>query len=194
MDRYVTGGVIRAFREKMGMTQSELAQRLNVSDKTVSKWETGRGLPDITLLEPLAAALQVSLTELFSGTDIVNANRGGNLLRSRLYVCPVCGNVIHSLGDAVISCCGITLPPLEAEAFDDAHRPAVEPVEDEIFVSVDHEMTKQHYISFLALVNGDRMQLVKLYPEGNAETRFKKRGRGILYAYCNRHGLMKTTI
>lgn len=194
MDQYITATAIRAFREKQGITQAELAQRLCVSDKTVSKWETGRGLPDITLLEPLAAALKVSLTELFSGQNISNTNRGGNLLRSCLYVCPVCGNIIHTTGAAQINCCGISLPVLEVEPFDADHRPVIEPVEDEWFVTVPHDMTKQHYISFLALASGDRLQLVKLYPEGNAEARFKRRGHGILYAYCNRHGLMKMTL
>ena len=56
MQSYVTGEVIRSLREKRRLTQRDLAQRLNVSDKTISKWETGRGLPDITLLEPLAGA------------------------------------------------------------------------------------------------------------------------------------------
>lgn len=56
MDHYVTGGVIRALREKKKLTQAALSDKIGVSDKAVSKWETGRGLPDITLLEPLGAA------------------------------------------------------------------------------------------------------------------------------------------
>ena len=194
MDRYITGETIRALREKQGMTQAALAGKLCVSDKAVSRWETGRGLPDIALLEPLAAALKVSLTELFTGQCVSNLNRSANLLRSCLYVCPVCGNIIHTTGAAQVSCCGITLPPAEAEPFDEAHAPVIAPVEDEWFVTVPHEMTKQHYISFLALVTGDRLQLVRLYPEGNAEARFVRRGHGILYAYCNHHGLMKQKI
>ena len=75
MQSYVTGEVIRGLREKRRLTQRDLAQRLNVSDKTVSKWETGRGLPDITLLEPLAGALSVSVTELLSGDCAENRNR-----------------------------------------------------------------------------------------------------------------------
>ena len=107
MDHYVTGAAIRQLREKKKMTQTQLAQRLSVSDKTVSKWETGRGLPDITLLEPLAGALGVSLPELLSGEQIVNQNRAANLLRGKFYVCPICGNVICASGAAVVSCCGI---------------------------------------------------------------------------------------
>ena len=194
MDQYITGNAIRAFREKKQLTQAELAAKLCVSDKTVSKWETGRGLPDISLIEPLASALGISLTELFSGEAVLNLNRSANLMRSCFYVCPVCGNIIHTTGAAQISCCGITLPPLEAEEFDEAHTPVIEKVEDEYFVVIPHEMSKEHYISFLAKVTGDRLEMVKLYPEGNAEARFKLRGRGMLYAYCNRHGLMKCRI
>ena len=194
MDHYVTGAAIKRLREAKGMTQAELAEKIDVSPKTVSKWETAKGLPDISLVAPLAAALDVSVLELMSGNAVINRNVSANMLRSRLYVCPVCGNVIHTMGEAVISCCGVTLPPLDAEAMDDAHRVTIESVEDEQFVVVHHEMTKQHYISFLAYVTSDKFQLVKLYPEGNAECRFRFRGVGYLYWYCNRHGLMKQKV
>lgn len=190
MDHYVTGAVIKSLREKQGMTQARLADLLCVTDKAVSKWETGKGLPDMTLLEPLAAALHVSVPELLSGRVIVNGNRASNLLRSRLYVCPVCGNVMFAKGDSLISCCGIELPPLEAEEPDEAHRAVIEQVENEYFVSVPHPMEKEHFISFLAYVTMDRFEMKALYPEGNAEARFFPRGRqGRLYYYCNRHGL-----
>ena len=116
------------------------------------------------------------------------------MLRVKFYVCPVCGNIINSTGDAVISCCGITLPPLTAENTDSEHEIKINRVEDEHFISVNHEMSKSHYISFAAFVTSDRVQLVKFYPEGNAETRFQLRVRGELYFYCNRHGLMKKKI
>ena len=191
MNTYITGNAIRALREKRGLSQLSLAERIGVTDKAVSKWETGRGYPDITLLEPLSAALGVTVLELLSGSDVTNQNRSGNMLKSRFYVCPVCGNVIFAAGDAVICCCGLTLPALEAEPCDDAHRIELEPVEDEVFVHMDHDMTKRHYISFFALLTTGGMELVKLYPEGNAEARFKRRGHGWLYACCNQHGLFK---
>ncbi len=102
--------------------------------------------------------------------------------------------MIHATGEAVISCCGIALPPLVAEEPDDEHTVSIQTVEDEKFITVQHEMSKKHFISFLAYVTTDRVQLVKLYPEGNAETRMQLRGRGFLYVYCNRHGLMKKKI
>ena len=191
MNTYVTGNTVKQLREARHMTQAELAERIGVSSKTVSKWETGKGLPDITLLQPLAQALGISLIELMNGEHIINKNVSANLLRSKFHVCPVCGNMIHSTGNAVISCCGITLPPLEAEEPDEDHGITVETVEDEHFITVRHPMTKEHFISFIAFVTSDRIQLVKLYPEGNAETRLQLRGMGYLYYYCNRHGLFR---
>ena len=191
MNTYVTGLTIKQLREKQRLTQAQLAEKIGVSSKTVSKWETGKGLPDITLLRPLAQALGISLIELMNGEHITNRNISANMLRCKFYVCPLCGNIIHSTGSAVISCCGITLPPLEAEEADDDHSITVENVEDEHFITVHHSMTKDHFISFVAFVTSDRIQLVKLYPEGNAETRLQLRGMGRLYYYCNRHGLFQ---
>ena len=194
MNTYVTGTAIRQRREERNLTQAELAEKIGVSSKTVSKWETGKGLPDISLLQPLAQALGISVIELMNGEHIINKNISANLLRCKFCVCPVCGNVIHCTGNTLVSCCGITLPALEAEEADDAHLLTVENVEDEHFITVHHPMTKQHFISFAAFVTSDRMQLVKFYPEGNAETRMQLRGRGYLYYYCNRHGLFKKKI
>ena len=194
MDRYVTGDVIRALREKKGLTQEELAQRIFVSGKAVSKWETGKGYPDISLLEPLAAALGISVIELLSGQHVRNRNRAANMARGKWYVCPVCGNVLWAAGEAVVSCCGITLPPLEPEADDEEHGIEVRRVEDEYLVTVDHPMAKGHYVSFLAAVSDGSVQLAKLYPEGPAQARFRIDGVRRVYACCNRHGLFETKI
>lgn len=191
MNQYVTGTVIKELREKHHLTQAELAKKLNVSDKTVSKWETAKGYPDLSLLEPIANVFGISIAELLSGYAVENVNVSANMLRSKFYVCPVCGNVIHSTGNSLISCCGITLAPLEAEAADEDHTVQIEQVEDEHYVTLCHPMTKQHYLSFLAFVTSDRIQMVKFYPEGNAETRLQLRGSGMLYWYCNHHGLFK---
>ena len=189
MNQYVTGAVIKELREKNKMTQSRLAEALGVSDKAISKWETGRGYPDITLLEPIAEIFHVSVTELIAGAAVKNENVASNMLRSKFYVCPVCGNVIHSMGEAAIHCHGIQLVPLEAEQADEQHRAVIERVEDEYYVRVDHDMTKEHYISFIAAASPDDMQLVKLYPEGGAEARVKMRGVRKIFFYCNRDGL-----
>lgn len=189
MNQYVTGTAIKNLRERNSLTQAQLAAQLGVSDKTVSKWETGKGYPDITLLEPIAALFRISVAELLSGDTIRNANVSSNMLRSQFYVCPVCGNIIHSMGEAAITCHGVLLKPAEAEKEDEHHSLLVEKVEDEFYVHGEHAMTKQHFISFIAAVSSDRIQLVKLYPEGNAEARFQRRGVKKIYFYCNRDGL-----
>ena len=194
MNQYVTGAMIKRLREDRKMTQALLAEKLHVSDKAISKWETGRGYPDISLIEPLSSALGVSVLELLSGADVVNANRASNMLRVKLYVCPLCGNVIQSTGAALISCCGIVLPALEAEPEDDAHHLQIERVEDEYYVTIPHEMSRTHYISFISAVCDDGVELRKLYPEGNAEARFKIRDTRFLYWYCNQHGLFKAPV
>jgi transcriptional regulator with XRE-family HTH domain len=191
MNTYVTGSTIKALREARKLTQAELAETVGVSSKTISKWETAKGLPDITLLLPLAQALGISVIELMNGEHITNRNISANLLRGKFYVCPICGNILHSTGSALLSCCGITLPPLEAEEADESHAITIENVEDEQFLTIRHPMTKEHFISFAAFVTCDRVQLVKFYPEGEAQTRMQLRGMGMLYWYCNRHGLFR---
>ena len=193
MDNYITGSTIRRLRENKKMTQDELAEKIFVSNKAVSKWENGHGLPDISLLEPLAKALDISVIELFSGNEVRNKNRAFNMEKIQFYVCPICGNVIQATGEAVISCCGITLPPLEAETDEcgsgscEEHRISVQKVEDEYFVSINHPMTKEHYISFIAAVADNGVQFVKLYPESAAEARFKINRVRFLLTFCNRH-------
>ena len=194
MNQYVTGAAIKELREKNNVTQLQLADKLGVSDKTISKWETGKGYPDITLLDPIANALSVSVAELISGNTVYNSNISANMLRSQFYVCPVCGNVIHGMGESVIHCHGVLLQPEEAEETDENHKIFIEHVEDEYYVQIRHEMTKDHYISFIAAVSSDRMQMVKLYPEGDAQARFKINGVKKIYFYCNRSGLFSVTL
>lgn len=189
MNQYVTGAVIKSLREKNNLTQSQLAEKLNLSDKTISKWETGKGYPDITLLEPIADTFGISVTELISGNTVTNMNLAANMLKSKFYVCPVCGNVIHSTGEIVASCHGVQLLPENEEQFDDEHRISIERIEDEYYVRVNHEMTKKHYISFIAALSSDGLQMIKLYPEWNCEARFKINGVKSIFCYCNRDGL-----
>ena len=191
MNSYVTGAAVKTLREKKGLTQRQLADRIAVSDKAVSKWETGRGLPDLSLLEPLSSALGVSVAELLWGEQITNQNRAGNPLRGKFYVCPVCGNVIHAFGEGAFHCCGVALPPLEAEECDEEHEIQVEIWDLQTLISLDHPMEKDHYISFIAQVRYDRMELVKLYPEQRPEVRLSYWPGGAIFAYCNRHGLFR---
>lgn len=194
MNQYVTGAMIRRLRENKNMTQQQLADKLNVSDKAISKWETSRGYPDISLVEPLADALSVSIIELFSGENVVNTNKSFNMLRMKFYVCPICGNIICSTGETVVSCCGIVLPALEPETEDDNHHMSIENVEDEYYITIQHDMSKKHYISFIAAVKYDGYEIKKLYAEGNAEARFKISGTKYFLYYCNMHGLFKVLV
>ena len=194
MNNYITGKIIKELRERKKLTQIELADMISVSDKTVSKWETGKGLPDISLIEPLSKALNVSVIELMNGEYITNQNKSSNMLKSNFSVCPICGNIIHTMGKNINSCCGITLPIIEADIENDKHTINCSIVESEYFISINHEMNKEHYISFIAYVTNDRCEIVKLYPEQNAEARFLKRGKGIIYIYCNKDGLIKKNI
>lgn len=187
MNQYVTGKTIKELREKKGMTQLELGDKIGVSSKTISKWETGNGFPDVSILEDLSLALEVSLTELFSGETINNTNVHANMLNVKFYICPICGNAIVSIGEAMVSCHGIELKALLYEETD----LEVEEVEDEVFISIDSPMTKNDYISFIAGVYSDGFDVRKMYIEGPAQTRLKRRGLKYIFYYSNRDGLYR---
>lgn len=191
MNTYVTGNLISKLRKDKNMTQNELGQILCVSDKTISKWETGKGYPDISLLEPLAKALGVSLIELLAGENIQNQNKHANMTRSKFYVCPVCGNVITSVGESIHSCCGIQLPSLHIEEIDKEHDITIQKVEDEYLVEMNHPMEKNHYISFIAAIRVNGIEIVKLYPEQKIQVYLKIAGTQKILAYCNHHGLFE---
>lgn len=191
MDLYLTGSIIKKMREKKNYTQLELAKNLNVSEKTISKWETKRGFPDVSLLEDIAKALDVSLIELFNGEEIINDNKHANVLKTVFYVCPICKNIVTSLGKGAFSCCGNTLIPQEAEEDNDIN---IEYIEDDIFVTIDSRMLKNDYIAFIAYVTSEKMELVKLYPEQMCEVRFKRKGHGLVYYYDIRNGLFRKKI
>ena len=194
MNNYITSKIIKELREQQNLTQLELANKINVSDKTISKWETGKGLPDISLIEPLSKVLKVSVIELMNGEYIINKNKSSNVLKSNFSVCPICGNIIYSMGENINSCCGINLPKLEAEEENDQHIIDYDIIENEYYISINHEMTKEHYISFIAYITNNRCEIQKLYPEQNAEARFFNRGKGVIYIYCNKDGLIKKII
>lgn len=191
---YVTGRTIKELREKRKITQKELADKINVSDKTISKWETGKGLPDVAIIEELSKSLGISIIELLTGDLKENENPSGNIKRMHFYVCPICGNIITSVGQGSFSCCGVTLLELEAEDYDDSHSIKLETVDNEYYITIDHPMSKVHYVSFIAYVTSNSSEIEKLYPEQDISVRFRKKGHGILYAYCNRHGMFKKLV
>lgn len=186
---YVTENTIKRLREKNQITQKELAEIIKVSDKTVSKWEANKGLPDIGIIEDLAKALRVSVSELLTGDLKINENTSGNMKKVQFYVCPICGNIILSVGEGNFSCCGIILPRQESESMAESHLILVETIDDEHSITMAHPMDKGHHVSFIAYVISNFAEIIKLYPEQDISVRFRKKGHGHIYAYCNRHGL-----
>ena len=189
MDCKKIGNLIYELRKSKNMTQKQVANLMNISDKTISKWERGLGCPDISLLPELSQILGVSVDQILSGEINLNDLVGGNMNKLKFYVCEQCGNLITSTGNTTISCCGKILEPAIAKKAEDSHKLNVEPVEDELYVTTEHEMRKDHYISFVAYVKGDRALIVKQYPEWDMQFRFHKLGHGKLYFYCTNHGL-----
>lgn len=191
MDPIKTGQLISELRKAQNLTQRELGERLSVSDKTVSKWERGLGCPDIASLNAIASALSIHASELLNGEAVPATNRAGNMRRVNFYYCPTCGNVVASTGKLFLSCCGAQLNALVPQELELTHTPHTETVEDEVYFTVPHPMTKTHYLTFAAWVTSDKLQLTKLYPEQDAAFRFKRNGPGDLYLCCNEEGLFK---
>ncbi|MBC2890137.1 helix-turn-helix domain-containing protein [Gordonibacter massiliensis (ex Traore et al. 2017)] len=191
MDTKRTGALIRSLREERGLTQLQLAARVGVGDKAVSKWERGGGCPDVSLLPALADELGTTVETLLAGALAPDERQGGTMKRTAFRVCPACGNVITTTGDAEVSCCGRKLDPLEARPADEAHALRVESVEGDWYVTFDHPMEKGHHLGFVAVVGYDRLAVEKLYPEQGGEARLPRLAGGALYAYCTEHGLTK---
>ncbi|ADZ83703.1 helix-turn-helix domain-containing protein [Cellulosilyticum sp. ST5] len=189
MDCEKVGELIRSLRIECGLTQKQLADAMNISDKTVSKWERGLGCPDISLLPELSILLKVNIEKILSGDLNPNELLGGNMRMTQFYVCSECGNIMTSTGNAELSCCGRKLEALVPEKANETHVLQLETIEDEWYIETSHEMTKAHYISFIAFVTGEKMYLVKQYPEWGIHLRLPKMGHGKLYHYCNQHGL-----
>ena len=194
MNNTKTGKLIRQLRTEKKLTQKQLAELIGVSDKAVSKWETGKGYPDISLFSALADVFGTDVRNLLMGNINKNEKENGNMKKLKFYVCKDCGNIITATSEAAISCCGNSLSPLAPSAAEESEMLKIENIDGNLYIYSDHPMTKEHYISFVAYVTSDCVRVVKWYPEGNAETRMQFRGRGYLYIYCNKHGLMKMKV
>lgn len=109
----------------------------------------------------------------------------------KFYVCPECGNIIFSKGKSDLKCCDKQLTPLVPHESDEQHKLNIEEIENDFYITLDHEMTKESYISFTAYVTYNKVLIMELYPEQNAEIRFPKMYGGIFYLYCTEHGLMR---
>ena len=189
MDSKKIGQLIYNIRIEKGWTQKQLADEVCISDKTVSKWERGAGCPDISLLSRLCELLGIELEALISGKIIKNEETGGNMKNTQFYICPQCGNIITGVSNAQVSCCGKKLQSLNANKACDEEKLSVEVIDNEYFISSDHQMTKDHYITFVALLTGDSIVLKKQYPEWDLQVRIPQLAHGRLIWHCSNHGL-----
>ncbi|MCF2596528.1 helix-turn-helix domain-containing protein [Pseudoflavonifractor phocaeensis] len=194
MDQQKTGSLIRALRTERHMTQKDLAETLGVTDQAVSKWERGLGCPDVSLLPMLAQALGIPMEGLLAGELEEREPDGGSMRQLKFYVCPQCGNLMTATGPACLSCCGRKLEALAFQKPDEDHRLTVEQVEDDWYLTAPHPMEKDHHLSFAALVSGDQVTVVKRWPEWDFQVRLPRRGHGMLFWYCTRHGLFRQAL
>ena len=190
MDMKRTGELIRQLRINKGFTQRELAERINVSDKAVSKWECGKGCPDVSLLTSLADIFGTDTEALLSGEINKNESGKGDMKKIRFYVCGECNNIITSASDASVSCCGHRLTPLDMRAAEQNEKLRVEDIGGEWYITTDHDMTKAHYILFAAFVSDSSMMLFRQYPEWEMRINIPMYGAGRLVWYCESCGLL----
>ncbi|NMB21107.1 MAG: helix-turn-helix domain-containing protein [Firmicutes bacterium] len=190
MDCVKIGRLIAKLRKEQNLTQKNIADALGIQSKTVSKWECGLGCPDLSLWPELSTILGVDMKQMMEGEITPNKPDAGNMEKIRFYVCPSCGNVLVSTGSASIFCCGRKLEqtlPLDTPALP---KITFEEMDTDYFITVDHPMTKEHYLSFAAYVKGDRINLIRLYPEQSPSFRFPMNTGGRLFLYCIQDGLM----
>lgn len=189
MDNVKIGNLIYRLRREKQMTQQQVAERLCVSNKAVSKWERGLGCPEVSLLPELSKVFAVDLEKLLSGELDANDTQGGNMKKLKFYVCQNCGNLITAMAETSISCCGKKLSEIEPRKAEEDKKFTVEMIENDYFITSEHEMTREHYITFIALVTGDSIMLRKQYPEWDVQVRIPAFGHGRLLWYCSKHGL-----
>ena len=190
MDQIKTGELIRKLRTDMGLTQKQLAQRLHVSDKAVSKWECGSGCPDLSLFSALAQVLGTNTDSLLAGEISKNDKEKGDMKKLRFYVCKECGNIITSASDAAVSCCGSKLTALDARRASESEMLTVQDIGGEWHITTDHEMTKDHYISFVAYQSDSSLMMFRQYPEWGININLPMFRSGRLVWYCGKCGLL----
>jgi DNA-binding XRE family transcriptional regulator/desulfoferrodoxin (superoxide reductase-like protein) len=183
------GDLIRKLRREHDMTQKQLADKMNISDKAVSKWERGLGLPDISLVSELTDLLGADLQSLLDGNMVANDFVNGNMKNTKYYVCPTCHNITFCTGEAEVSCCAKKLNVQSLQKAIESEKLTVNAIENDWYITSSHSMTKDHYISFIAFVTGDKIQIIKQYPEWNLSVRIPQNGHGMLIWYCTVHGL-----
>lgn len=194
MDYAKTGHLIASLRNEKELTQQQVADALGITNKTVSKWECGLGLPDTSLWPDLSVILGVDMTKLLAGEMPKNKPDNGNINRAKFYVCPKCNNALMSTGDASIYCCGRRLLPEIASPGEKAIPIKVELIDNEYYVTADHPMIKEDFILFAAYVKADKVFFLRLYPEQSNSFRIPYWPKGNLYLFSTTKGLVEQKI
>ncbi|MCI8665695.1 MAG: helix-turn-helix domain-containing protein [Dorea sp.] len=189
MDNVKIGQLIYRLRKEKRLTQLQLAEQLGVSDKAVSKWERGMGCPEVSLLPDLSNIFHVDLEKLLSGEMNENETLGGNMKKMNFYICPTCGNMVTAMTDTTVSCCGKKLSAQQPIKAGEDEKLKVEIIDDNYFITSEHPMTREHHITFIALLTGDSIMLRKQYPEWDLQVRIPTFAHGKLLWYCTKHGL-----
>ncbi|MCA0172902.1 helix-turn-helix domain-containing protein [Bacillus sp. RAR_GA_16] len=189
MNNEKIGDLIYRLRKEKRLTQKQLADQMNISDRTVSKWERGYGSPDISLLPSLSDLLGVNIESILNGDLAANEFVGGNMKKSKYFVCELCQNIVLATGNVSISCCGRKLDQLEAKKATTENQLTITDIDNQWYISSEHPMSKNHYISFIAFATGDQVRIMKQYPEWNLQTRLPKSKHGKLLWYDTKFGL-----
>ena len=189
MDNAKIGNLIYQLRKEKNMTQLQLAEKLGISDKAVSKWERGLGSPDLSIMPKLSEILGVDLEKLLTGEMPPKKTVNGNMKRMLFYVCPDCGNMITAMADANISCCGKIMTAIKPQKADEWHKLNVEIIETDYYLTTAHPMERDHYITFVALITADGLTMKKLYPQWDMQARIPFRKHGRLVWHCSKDGL-----
>ena len=189
MDNAKIGNLIYQLRKEKNMTQLQLAEKLDISDKAVSIWERGLGSPDLSLMPKLSEILGVDLEKLLTGEMPPKKTVNGNMKRMLFYVCPDCGNMITAMADANISCCGKIMTAIKPQKSDERHKLNVEIIETDYYLTTAHPMEREHHITFVALIAADGLIMKKLYPQWDMQARIPFRKHGRLVWHCSKDGL-----
>ena len=189
MNHVKIGQLICRLRKENKLTQLQLARQLGISDKAVSKWERGLGCPDVSLLPDLSRIFNIDLEKLLSGEMNENESLGGNMKKMNFYICPTCGNMVTAMTDTTVSCCGKKLSAQQPIKAGEDEKLKVEIIDDNYFITSEHPMTREHHITFIALLTGDSIMLRKQYPEWDLQVRIPTFAHGKLLWYCTKHGL-----
>lgn len=192
MDCRKVGELILKLRKERGWTQKCLADKMNISDRTVSKWERGIGLPDVGLLKNLSDIFGIDLGKMLDGDLNERETDGGNMKKVKFYFCPGLRQFSNRPQAAAdVTCCGRKLEPMRENETDEKHLAEVKTIDGEYYISFEHKMEKEHYINYVLCTGYDRVLVVRLYPEQGGEVRVPRISGAKIYLACSRDGLFR---